>query len=39
MSLADGCIIGTHFKYDGVTWNAVDPARVARFMDKVNRLR
>jgi membrane complex biogenesis BtpA family protein len=39
MSLADGCVIGTHFKYDGVTWNAVDPARVARFMDKVNRLR
>jgi membrane complex biogenesis BtpA family protein len=39
MSLADGCIIGTHFKHDGITWNAVDPARVARFMDKVNALR
>lgn len=39
MSLADGCIIGTHFKIDGNTWNAVEPARVKRFMDKVNSLR
>lgn len=38
-SMANGCIIGTHFKYEGITWNAVDPARVARFMDKVNSLR
>jgi membrane complex biogenesis BtpA family protein len=37
--MANGCIIGTHFKYEGITWNAVDPARVARFMDKVNSLR
>jgi len=35
MSIADGCIIGTHFKHDGVTWNAVDPDRVRRFMDRV----
>ena len=39
MSLASGCIIGTHFKHDGITWNSVDPARVKRFMDKVNSLR
>lgn len=39
MSLASGCVIGTHFKHDGITWNAVDPARVKRFMDKVNGLR
>lgn len=39
LSLADGVIIGTHFKVDGITWNKVDPARVKRFMDKVNALR
>ena len=36
---ADGCVIGTHFKYEGNTWNAVEPARVKRFMDKVATLR
>ena len=39
MQYADGCVIGTHFKHGGNTWNAVEPARVVRFMDKVNRLR
>jgi membrane complex biogenesis BtpA family protein len=39
LSIADGCIIGTHPKYDGKTGNAVDPARVKRFMDKVLSLR
>ena len=39
MSVADGCIIGTHFKVDGDTWNPVDKDRVARFMDKVATLR
>lgn len=38
MSVADGCVIGTHFKVDGNTWNAVDGARVRRFMDKLRRL-
>ena len=38
MSLAAGVVIGTHFKVDGITWNAVDPARVRRFMDKVETL-
>jgi len=38
-SIADGCVIGSHLKQDGNTWNAVDPARVARFMDKVRGLR
>ncbi len=38
-SLADGVIIGTHFKVDGNTWNAVDGARVKRFMDVVESLR
>lgn len=39
LSVADGCVIGTHFKVDGDTWNAVDGARVARFMDRVRGLK
>ena len=39
MAVAQGCIIGTHFKVDGDTWNAVDGNRVKRFMDVVNTLR
>ena len=39
LGVADGCVIGTHFKVDGNTWNPVDRARVARFMDKVRTLR
>ena len=35
LSLADGVIVGTHFKVDGETWNAVDAERVKRFMDVV----
>jgi membrane complex biogenesis BtpA family protein len=34
-AIADGCVIGTHFKVDGDTWKAVDGDRVKRFMDKV----
>lgn len=36
---AYGCVVGTHFKVDGITWNKVDGARVRRFMDKVNKIR
>ncbi len=39
LDVADGCVIGTHFKRDGITWNPVDGDRVKRFMDKVARLR
>jgi hypothetical protein len=39
LKVADGAVIGTHFKVDGNTWNAVDGARVKRFMDKVGKLR
>ena len=39
LSTADGCVVGTHFKVDGNTWNPVDGARVRRFMDAVSRLR
>ena len=39
LRVADGCVIGTHFKVGGDTWKAVDQARVSRFMDKVGTLR
>jgi len=39
LSIASGVVIGTHFKVDGITWNAVDVDRVKRFMDKVEKLR
>jgi membrane complex biogenesis BtpA family protein len=38
-SVADGCVIGTHFKVDGDTWNPVDGQRVKKFMDVVNSIR
>jgi membrane complex biogenesis BtpA family protein len=37
-AIADGCVIGTHFKIDGDTWNAVDGERVQRFMDVVRKI-
>jgi membrane complex biogenesis BtpA family protein len=39
LKVASGVVIGTHFKIDGNTWNAVDGARVRRFMDRVDQLR
>jgi membrane complex biogenesis BtpA family protein len=33
LAIADGAIVGTSLKHGGVTWNAVDPDRAARFMD------
>lgn len=39
LAIADGVVIGTHFKVDGVTWNPVDAKRVKRFMDAVAKLR
>jgi uncharacterized protein len=36
LAIADGCVIGTHFKIDGDTWKAVDGDRVKRFMDVVD---
>ncbi|WP_374378737.1 BtpA/SgcQ family protein [Dongia sp.] len=39
LAIADGAVIGTHFKVDGDTWKAVDKARVSRFMDKVRKIR
>jgi uncharacterized protein len=37
-AMCDGCIIGTHFKVDGSTWNPVDGDRVKRFMDVADKL-
>jgi len=37
--VADGCIVGSSLKVDGNTWNSVDPARAADFMDRVRSTR
>jgi len=39
LALADGAIVGTSLKVDGVTWNAVDRRRVAALMEIVRSLR
>lgn len=39
LAIADGAVVGTHFKVDGDTWKSVDKARVSRFMDKVRKIR
>lgn len=32
LRVADGCVVGTALKRDGVTWNPVDPERAAAFV-------
>jgi membrane complex biogenesis BtpA family protein len=39
LKVSDGCVIGSSLKYDGVTWNNIDPERVSKFMQKVNNIR
>jgi len=39
LTYADGAIVGTYFKYKGVTQNPVDPERVAKLMKIVRELR
>jgi hypothetical protein len=39
LQVADGCVVGTHFKQGGDTWAPVDPQRVKRFMDFVRSIR
>jgi membrane complex biogenesis BtpA family protein len=39
LRIADGCIVGSSLKYDGNTWNAVDPERAAEFMRVVREAR
>jgi len=37
LSVADGAIVGTALKVDGITWNPVDVARVRALMDAARR--
>ncbi|HHY80079.1 MULTISPECIES: BtpA/SgcQ family protein [Thermoanaerobacter] len=39
LQFADGVIVGTGLKKDGITWNPVDKERVKNFMKKVENLR
>ncbi len=39
LSIADGAVVGTTFKYEGVFENHVDENRVRAFMDEVNSFR
>ncbi len=39
LEMADGAIVGTSLKKDGVTWNPVDSARVINLMQQVNSLK
>lgn len=32
LRVADGCVVGSALKYDGHTWNAIDPDRAQEFM-------
>lgn len=36
---ADGCVVGSALKYDGHTWNAIDPDRALDFMAKARAAR
>ena len=39
LAVADGVIVGTSLKVDGITWNPVDPARARHFMDTAQKAR
>jgi membrane complex biogenesis BtpA family protein len=39
LNYADGAIVGTYFKINGIVWNSVDLERVREFMQKVRKLR
>lgn len=39
LSVADGAVVGTSLKVDGITWNPVDVERVKAFMAEVRRVR
>jgi membrane complex biogenesis BtpA family protein len=39
LSIADGALVGTTLKRDGITWNPVDRDRALRFMDAVRATR
>jgi membrane complex biogenesis BtpA family protein len=39
LAVADGAIVGSALKRDGVTWNELDPARVASLVEQVAAIR
>jgi uncharacterized protein len=39
LAIADGVIVGTSLKVDGITWNPVDPARARYFVQKAHEVR
>lgn len=39
LRVADGCIVGSALKYNGNTWNPIDPDRAADFMAKARAAR
>ncbi|MBI1173594.1 BtpA/SgcQ family protein [bacterium] len=39
LRVADGCVVGSALKYDGHTWNAIDPDRAADFMARARAAR
>jgi hypothetical protein len=39
LGVADGAIVGTSIKKDGITWNEIDAQRVSALMDKVRSVR
>jgi uncharacterized protein len=39
LAVADGVIVGTSLKTDGITWNPVDPARARRLMETAGEAR
>lgn len=39
LAVADGVVVGTSLKVDGITWNPVDAGRASEFMDAVHAAR
>src|SRR5271166_1528609 len=39
LAIADGVIVGTSLKVDGITWNPVDPARARDFVETAKQIR
>jgi membrane complex biogenesis BtpA family protein len=39
LKVVDGVIVGSSLKQDGYTWNPIDPQRVQRFMEQVEKAR
>jgi membrane complex biogenesis BtpA family protein len=39
LAVADGAVVGTTFKRDGIIWNPVDARRVKEFMDRAKQIR